>query len=291
MKRRTLPRKPRQRSPETRSTLPARQTAATVAIPPSASQQAEQVTVPPNGVTINVSGLETPEHAAARTMIDGAISNAFLFQVASASMVPAFTATTTDAVLLEMAKQGQAVADGDLGAVVKMLSSQMTVLNAVFANCLNKALRTDHPQMTEAYMRMALRAQSNCRTNAEAITAITHPPHPAVFAKQANISSGPQQINNQQINLDGSLSHARTEQTETAPSKLLEARNLDARMDGGATGATADGDPEVETVEILDGTTNQHRQGHGSAQRLQGRRPATTASRNARHPRTTRAAQ
>jgi hypothetical protein len=296
MKRPTKAQKPRQRSPRTQSTRREPRTATTAAIAPSAPQTPEDA-VPataspvPNGVSIKASALETPEQAAARAMVDGVITNAFLFQVASAPMMPAFTATTTDAVLQEMAKQGQAVADGDLSGVVKILNSQIAVLNSVFATCLNKALRAEHYEVTEAYMRMALRAQANCRTNAEAITAITHPPHPAVFAKQANITSGPQQINNQQINDAGSVTRARTGTTEIQQSKLLEARNTDARMDGGATGATADGDPEMETVEAFDGATHERRQSRGSAKRFQGGRATTASRRNARHPRTTRAAR
>jgi hypothetical protein len=43
-------------------------------------------------------------------------------------------------------------------------------------------------------MRMALRAQNQCRTTLETLAGIKNPP--VVYAKQANVTTGPQQINN-----------------------------------------------------------------------------------------------
>jgi hypothetical protein len=41
---------------------------------------------------------------------------------------------------------------------------------------------------------MALRAQSQCRATLETLAAIKNPP--IVYARQANVTTGPQQINN-----------------------------------------------------------------------------------------------
>ena len=46
----------------------------------------------------------------------------------------------------------------------------------------------------ETNMRIALRAQSQCRATLETLAAIKNPP--MVIAKQANVTTGPQQINN-----------------------------------------------------------------------------------------------
>jgi hypothetical protein len=43
-------------------------------------------------------------------------------------------------------------------------------------------------------MRIALRAQSQCRATLETLGTIKNPP--TVFVKQTNVTSGPQQINN-----------------------------------------------------------------------------------------------
>jgi hypothetical protein len=136
----------------------------------------------------------------------------------------------------------------------------------MFTGFLNKAIRADRPESVEAYMRIAQRAQSNCRATAEAITAMTHPPHPAVFAKQANITSGPQQINNHS---GASLARVATEQD--APNKLLEVGTHDERVDATTARAAAASDPSVATVEILNGAANPEGEGDRVEKRLQGR--------------------
>ena len=43
---------------------------------------------------------------------------------------------------------------------------------------------------TETYLRLALKAQSQCRATLETLAAIKNPP--VIFAKQANVTTGPQ---------------------------------------------------------------------------------------------------
>jgi hypothetical protein len=62
---------------------------------------------------------------------------------------------------------------------------------------------------------MALRAQSQCRATLETLATVKNPP--VVFAKQANIANGPQQVNN---TLNASP-HAGG--IPNAPNELLEA--------------------------------------------------------------------
>src|SRR5689334_10192850 len=74
----------------------------------------------------------------------------------------------------------------------------------------------------DTYMRMALRAQSQCRATLETLAAIKNPP--VVFAKRTNVTTGPQQINN------GVAPSSRVGENESSPSKLLEANDcLDTR--------------------------------------------------------------
>jgi hypothetical protein len=47
----------------------------------------------------------------------------------------------------------------------------------------------------ERYLRLALKAQSQCRANIETFAEIKNP-KPLAFVQQANIASGPQQVNN-----------------------------------------------------------------------------------------------
>ena len=47
----------------------------------------------------------------------------------------------------------------------------------------------------ETYLRLALKAQAQCRATVEALAEIKNP-RPVAFVKQANIAQGPQQVNN-----------------------------------------------------------------------------------------------
>ena len=76
--------------------------------------------------------------------------------------------------------------------------------------------------------RLALKAQAQCRATIETLTLIKNPT--TVFASQANIAHGPQQVNNTRV---GRLS--REDGPETDPITLLEGPR--ERMDCGTTRA------------------------------------------------------
>jgi hypothetical protein len=77
-------------------------------------------------------------------------------------------------------------------------------------------------------MRMALKAQNQCRMTLETLSNIKNPP--VIFAKQANIS------NNQQIN-NGVPAHSQAEEIKNKQNKILEhthGERLDTRTKGEA---------------------------------------------------------
>jgi hypothetical protein len=90
-------------------------------------------------------------------------------------------------------------------------------------------------------MRLALKAQGQCRATVETIATIKNPP--VVFAKQVNITSGPQQVNNA-----SRLPLTRTANQET---RLEGTQHGGTALDAGATTATTRGYPELETVGAL----------------------------------------
>lgn len=78
-----------------------------------------------------------------------------------------------------------------------MLVAQMHTLDGLFSNFARRAhgnMEAGHGDAAERYLKLALKAQSLCRTTIEAQTTLKNPP--IVFAKQANVTTGPQQINN-----------------------------------------------------------------------------------------------
>lgn len=76
----------------------------------------------------------------------------------------------------------------------------------------------------DKFTRLALKAQSQCRATLETLAVIKNPP---VFARQANIANGPQQVNNQ-VTVEA-LPRVRADALEMPQTKLLQAG--DARVD------------------------------------------------------------
>lgn len=96
----------------------------------------------------------------------------------------------------ELRNQAAAVNRGDLKHAEAMLMNQATALQSLFARLAARGMNCDQAPAFEANMRIALRAQSQCRATLETLAAIKNPP--VVFAKQANINqgNGNQQVNN-----------------------------------------------------------------------------------------------
>lgn len=92
---------------------------------------------------------------------------------------------------------GGAINRGDLAAAERMLFAQAVSLNAISAELARRASLNmgSHLQAMESYMRLALKAQAQCRVTVETLAEMKNP-RPVAFVKQANISNGPQQVNN-----------------------------------------------------------------------------------------------
>lgn len=138
-------------------------------------------------------------------------------------------------------------ARGDLAHAERLLSGQMLALNSIFAGLANRAkanAKAGYMGASETYLRLALKAQAQCRQTAETLFEMKNP-RPVAFIQQANVSNGPQQVNN----------GARTGQIESAPSKLLE-DSIGQRMDTRATGKTGRADPILATVGKVNGTAH-----------------------------------
>ena len=86
---------------------------------------------------------------------------------------------------------------GDLSQVDAMLYGQAKALASVFHLCLARADKNigEHLGATETYMRLAMKAQSQCRTTLETLIEAKQP-RSVAFVRQANIANGHQQVNN-----------------------------------------------------------------------------------------------
>lgn len=100
----------------------------------------------------------------------------------------------TPALLDALREQTQAVHHGDMKAAEAMLMNQATALQSLFVKLTETGLQASLLRQQETALRLALKAQSQCRATLETLANIKNPP--VVYAKQANVTTGPQQINN-----------------------------------------------------------------------------------------------
>ncbi|HXG70464.1 MAG TPA: hypothetical protein VNJ04_07610 [Gemmatimonadaceae bacterium] len=134
------------------------------------------------------------------------------------------------------------IKEGSLAPAEAILTAQALTLNAMFTNFAERARQAKLVETFEQSMRLALKAQSQCRATLETLAAIKNPP--VVFARQANISQGPQQVNN------GTEAPSRAKQFAPAPSKLLDGDHGE-RLDEGTQGETVDCDHRLEPMEAV----------------------------------------
>ncbi len=100
----------------------------------------------------------------------------------------------TPTLVATLREQAAAAQSGDLAHAEAMLMNQASALQSVFVRLSERAMEQSQMSNIEGFMRMALRAQSQCRATLETLAALKSPP--VVYARQANVTTGPQQINN-----------------------------------------------------------------------------------------------
>lgn len=139
--------------------------------------------------------------------------------------------------------QAAAVQRGDMAHAEGMLINQASSLQALFVRLAERAMEQAHMPNLEGFMRMALRAQSQCRATLETLATIKNPP--VVYAKQANFAAGHQQVNN------GILSPTQAREIENPQTKLMGAHN-GVWLDTGAAGAAGGTDKAMAAMGEID---------------------------------------
>ena len=129
-------------------------------------------------------------------------------QMADLALQPSFSAATVALAYLgqpggELSVTGlnealkvsiEDISAGDMSRVEAMLLAQAHAMQAIFVDLAGRAARAQRPEHQESLLRMAFKAQNQCRMTLESLATVKDPP--VVFARQANIANGPQQINN-----------------------------------------------------------------------------------------------
>ncbi len=102
----------------------------------------------------------------------------------------------TESLALLQTKTEQ-VHSGDLSGPEAILVAQAVALDVIFNEMARRAALNigEHLQATDTYMRLAMRAQGQCRATLQTLGELKNPRQVA-FVKQANIAHGHQQVNN-----------------------------------------------------------------------------------------------
>lgn len=159
-----------------------------------------------------------------------------------------------------LAGQVQAVNAGELGRAEGILISQAHTLDAIFVNLMRRAVNQTTMPHWEAFMRMGMKAQSQCRATLQALADLKNPP---VFAKQANIANGPQQVNNGFPYASPAPCHAH-EENGTEQSKLLEGTQHGGTvLDNGAARGATRSHQTVEAMGTVHRPQKSRRKSHG----------------------------
>jgi hypothetical protein len=148
-------------------------------------------------------------------------------------------------IILELQMAGNEVVGGNLGRVERMLVNQAIALDNMFNNLAQRSHKQETLKGIEVLLRLALKAQAQARSTAEALALLKNP---MPYIKQANMTTGPQQVNNAYAGAAPPAGlQAGAGKFQSEQNKLLEAQHgnyLDTRAEGAASRVN----PHLEAV-------------------------------------------
>jgi hypothetical protein len=183
---------------------------------------------------------ETPADALAHTTLQPTVQAA-----ATLMEYKSFGEMSINTLVADLSKQCDLASQGDLARAEALLTAQAHTLDAIFNNLARRAAANmgEYMNATETYLRLALKAQGQCRATLETLAIIKNP-QPVAFVRQANIAHGPQQVNNIPAQ-PGESSRAR--ESENQQNKSLEAQSGE-RLEFGKADAARETDSSLEAV-------------------------------------------
>ena len=147
---------------------------------------------------------------------------------------------------------------GKMDQVEATLITQANTLDLVFNSLLRRAACQEMLPQYETFMRLALKAQSQCRTTLETLAEIKNP-KPTAFIKQQNMAAV-QQVNN-----------TLAQEKKNRPNELLEGGEVAERVDTGTETQAIEAHSRMEALEEVQRSKNSGREEEILAKRLQGK--------------------
>ncbi len=189
---------------------------------------------------------ETADEALARTVIDPVVIGTLTrTEYARTTGLPE---ASLNCLIARLRANTDAFNSGDTEHVETMLIAQAHTLDQIFNTLAGKAAQNmgEYLSATETYLKLALKAQSQCRATLREASRIKNPPL-AGYVGQANIAHGPQQVNNGPIN--------KVVDEQNQENELLEHQDGE-RLDFGETRTAVGDDSAMEAVGAVNGAEN-----------------------------------
>ena len=206
-------------------------------------------------LTVNTYAGRSKERAIAELALNPLMSNAGTARTFAKGTLGTVDLTET---LIVMREKAEHVKAGDLSEVEATLISQAVALDSIFTEMARRAALNmgEYVTATETYLRLAFKAQSQCRATLETLAEIKNP-RAVAFVRQTNIAGGPQQVNNgmQPVSEPCSLAHGNSK----IQSVELSGARHELPPDTGTPALARPIDSQLETVAAIERATNEGR--------------------------------
>jgi len=170
----------------------------------------------------------------ATTMVEGLVQNAATAAAGYSQMLGPINLAQSIAAVGAAARQ---VTEGSLAGLEATLTAQAVTLNAMFTQLSYQASQMSATAELERFTRLALKAQNQFRVTVETLALLKAPP--TIYARQANIANGPQQVNNGVV--------VPVAVPKNDPNELMEAAHV-IRVDAGEASTAVGRHPKVVSV-------------------------------------------
>jgi hypothetical protein len=205
----------------------------------------------PNALAIKMDDSKSRERLMAEVSLSSEAINAKTAKSFSKGTFGEIDLTETVGVMRELTKQ---VNNGSLTELENTLTAQATTLNVIFNALAQRAALNmgEHMGACETYLRMAFKAQAQCRATIETLAEVKYP-KAATFVHQQNVAYQ-QQVNNGENksgNLSSSTHTPAHEKSTNLSNELLEAQHGE-RLDSRTKIKAGGNDQNMETVDKID---------------------------------------
>jgi len=143
----------------------------------------------PKALRILQQRTETPADALAHTLLQPTVQAGCTLM----EFNKGFGEMAINTLVTDLSKQCDLASEGDLARGEALLMAQAHTLDALFNNLARRAAANigEYMNAADTYLRLALRAQAQCRATLETLAIIKNP-QPVAFVRQGNIANGPQ---------------------------------------------------------------------------------------------------